>query len=192
MANAATVQITFGKNYVSTLGSSFDGDLTGDGELDAVGYTGRVVYGAGEAVVWLMGGSVGRARGSRRDIYDGYYVVGYYTLADVRVGVGGSQGRGFQSIDGVASIVFSDFRINGGAPTSGWVDMTAEADATEQRVTLHRLIFDDASTNAPVGVTSGSPDFDEFSAIPEPSSLGLLALGAGGLLARRRRDKAAA
>jgi hypothetical protein len=52
---------------------------------------------------------------------------------------------------------------------------------------VHRLIFDDASATAPTGLTSDSPAFPAWSAVPEPSSLGLLALGAGGLLARRRR-----
>jgi hypothetical protein len=54
-------------------------------------------------------------------------------------------------------------------------------------VQIHRLIFDDAFTTAPTGLTSASTGIQEWSAVPEPSSLGLLALGAGGLLARRRR-----
>ncbi len=54
---------------------------------------------------------------------------------------------------------------------------------------INRLIFDDESTTAPAGVVSGVAEA-EFSAVPEPSSLSLLALGAGGLLARRRRKAA--
>jgi hypothetical protein len=55
-----------------------------------------------------------------------------------------------------------------------------------------RFIFDDASGVAPTGVSHSSAAYPEYgAAVPEPSGLGLLALGAGGLLARRRRAMAA-
>jgi len=57
---------------------------------------------------------------------------------------------------------------------------------------VHRFIFDDATGIAPAGVTHSSAAFQEFgAAVPEPSGLGLLALGAGGVVARRRRALAA-
>jgi hypothetical protein len=61
-------------------------------------------------------------------------------------------------------------------------------------VQIHRLIFDDASTTAPTGLTSASTGIPEWqvSAVPEPgSNLALLALGAGGLTLRRRLKRAA-
>jgi hypothetical protein len=62
-------------------------------------------------------------------------------------------------------------------------------------VELHRFIFDDTTGAAPVGVTTATTGLSEYgatSAVPEAStSLGLLALGAGGLLTRRRQKRAA-
>jgi hypothetical protein len=91
---------------------------------------------------------------------------------------------------GLARLKFNDTQINGGVLTEGWVDVEAWGDTVgseRARVQFHRLIFDDASTTAPTGLTSASTGIQEWSAVPEPSSLALLALGAGGLLARRRR-----
>ena len=76
--------------------------------------------------------------------------------------------------------------------TAGWLQVNAfNTSATSHTVELSRLIFDAASATAPTGLTSASTGIGEWVAVPEPSSLGLLALGAGGLLARRRRSQAA-
>jgi hypothetical protein len=182
MANAATVQITFANNFVANTGnggsSSFMGDLTGDGVNDA-GYLvrGRSAYVKNRSYRVVAGARFGAGSNRRLVEFGPVYSVGYGT--DVQ-------------LSNVVAITFVDGRINGGATTHGWLDMTAQASNILQKVTLHRLIFDDASTAAPTGVTHASTGITEFSAVPEPSSLGLLALGAGGLLARRRRVKAAA
>jgi hypothetical protein len=60
------------------------------------------------------------------------------------------------------------------------------------RVELKRFIFDDTGAAVSgVGVADGAYPEYGTAALPEPSSPGLLALGAGGLLARRRRAVAA-
>jgi hypothetical protein len=96
---------------------------------------------------------------------------------------------------GLAAVVFSDENIRNGTQTYGWLDITAVANHPgEKRLTVHRLIFDDASTTAPTGLTSASTGIPEWqvSAVPEPgSNLALLALGAGGLTLRRRLKRAA-
>jgi hypothetical protein len=100
-------------------------------------------------------------------------------------------------LTGSASIFkFTDSRINGGAVTYGILDLTVShyggtaSSLGDYTVEIHRLVFDDDSTVAPRGVTAANT-YTSWTPIPEPSSLALLALGAGGLLARRRRAQAA-
>lgn len=180
MANGATVQITFANNFVANASTggltSFNGDLTGDMIADIVGSSF-----AFRADIRVPGGAIlGLASYSGSSSYV------------VSVGGGVLNLSGPATLQAVASINFSDTNVNGGAVTNGWLDLTASASSSGYKVQVNRLIFDDTSVTAPTGVTSSSPTFTEWQAIPEPSSLGLLALGAGGLLARRRREKTSA
>jgi hypothetical protein len=87
-------------------------------------------------------------------------------------------------------ITFTDQRINGGSPTGAWLQVNAfNTNTTNHTVELSRLIFDTESTTRPAFASIPGAQ-TEWSAVPEPSSLGLLALGAGGLLLRRRRAAA--
>jgi hypothetical protein len=99
----------------------------------------------------------------------------------------------FGSIRGLVQVSFVDGGIRGGAATSGYLDSIVAFNDPYGRVTLNRLIFDDAEGGAISGLSVHDAAYPEYvaAAVPEPSGLGLLALGAGGLLARRRRFVAA-
>lgn len=85
-------------------------------------------------------------------------------------------GSGHHHADGAFAITFTDSLINGGAPTVGEVHVTAISEGDPLRgdtnVTIDRLTYHDTV-----------PD--------QGSTLALLALGAGGVLAFRRRLQAA-
>jgi hypothetical protein len=190
-ADAATVQITFTGSYISTTGGSpLVTDFGGDGVAD-IGYLLRPGFPTSGAKLFVPSqGPLGQLLG----LASGISLVGpTSTFVVIDVAVGSSADWAFgagasTSKRGLAAVVFSDANIRNGAHTNGWLDITAVANHPgEKRLTVHRLIFDDASTTAPTGLTSASTGIAEWSAVPEPSSLGLLALGAGGLLARRRR-----
>ena len=100
-------------------------------------------------------------------------------------------GTSARNIKYLNPVTFTDSRINGGLPTDGYLEVNSiAAGSTANSVTLTRFVFDDASTTRPTGVSTTTP-YTPAVLIPEPSSLTLLALGAGGLLARRNRKKAA-
>ncbi len=86
------------------------------------------------------------------------------------------------------TVYFTDALINGGLLTFGRM----EASWAPGELTALRVVFNNDSTTAPTGPLAAS--YTEFgtSAVPEAStSLGLLALGAGGLVTRRRLKRKA-
>jgi hypothetical protein len=183
------VQITLNGNKISTTGGNqLVADLTGDNIVDLEplfgdstgigGPTGVMVYGSAGLVVASWAGYV-------------YHVRAGFGRLD---GVGDAVkfGSNVQSIVYLNPMTFSDARINGGATTSGWLEVNAfNTSTTDHTVQLTRLIFDDASTTRPVFAEIPGTQ-TEWAAVPEPSSLGLLALGAGGLALRRSRKAKAA
>jgi hypothetical protein len=98
---------------------------------------------------------------------------------------------------GLTQMNFTDTRINGGAPFGGWLETDYGGVVDHQNVwvpfvRVARLVFNDDSTTAPSGPLAASySEFVPASAVPEPSSLGLLALGAACLLTRRRLTRKA-
>jgi hypothetical protein len=186
-ANGATVQISFANNVVSTSAglTLFDADLSGDNEAeDLHGQLGYVKGSKRGVMLWsppaVVGGALSNLAGTSW--------VHYIGLAGASI-----QGAGWSR--GLVAFTFADQNMNGGSPTAGWLDVSATTSVVSgASVQIHRLIFDDASTNAPTGLTSASTGIPEWqvSAVPEPgSNLALLALGAGGLTLRRRLKRAA-
>jgi hypothetical protein len=190
-ANAATVQITFTGSYISTTGGETAGnhlvaDFGGDGAVDLFGILGRAgtgaVYNAG--LVFAGMGFIASA-----GLFSGYSA----RVFGAPLGV--SDGSGALVALGLVPISFTDANVRGGAPTLGYLDLMASAISPDRgRITVNRLVFDDATGGTIAGLNVSDAAFTEYStsAVPEAStSLGLLALGAGGILTRRRSKRAA-
>ena len=189
--HAATVQITLTGNMISTNGGiQLLGDLTGDGTADVV-FANPLIrlpstaggYADGVRVT-ILGAIVRASPGSR-----------YYLRAQFANGGVGIEGTVYAYVPGSINylnpITFTDARINGGATTNGYLQVNAfNTSRSNHTVALTRLVFDDASTIAPTGLSTGTT-YTPWVVIPEVSSLGLLALGAGGLAFRRNRKQAA-
>ncbi len=175
-SSAATVQITLTGNILTnTTAMDFNGDVTGDG-IDDLGATTNM----GTNVVSM-------------DIAGSVAIASYYVTSNLFYAAGPSAYASAatpQTISDLIPVTFTDSRINGGVATSGFLDVTAtNTSITEHSITLTRLIFDEMNPAAPTGPFADP--LPEATLVPEPSSLGLLALGAGGLAARRRRKNAA-
>ena len=189
-SSQAFVQITLLNNKISTGGNQLVADLTGDGTDDLT--FSSTTHGPTSAGFSALGGWV-RAGTWRSDSF----------LADASfgdplvlgVGVGDATGAGPSSVAYLNPIMFTDSRINEGTPTGAWLEVHAfNTSANDHTVELTRLIFDDTSATRPAftEIPGTQTEWAAVSAVPEPTTnLGLLALGAGGLLMRRRAKRIA-
>ncbi|MEY3895674.1 MAG: hypothetical protein RLZZ214_1193 [Verrucomicrobiota bacterium] len=84
---------------------------------------------------------------------------------------------------------------NGGTTNYGWVQVTASGLGNYDSYlsfTVNAYAYDNTGASIKAGATTAAPAGGGTSAVPEAStSLGLLALGAGGLLTRRRLKRKA-
>ena len=180
-------QITLTGNKLTLGGNFLNADVTGDGinDINITSFDAVDRGSNGGYVFAVINGSTVSAAINFRNPFSAYA-----QFASGGVGVPGSAGATPASIKYLNPISFTDARINGGASTQGYLEVHAFSTDTKHVVELTRLVFSPTSTTISTGGLSTSDTYTEWSAVPEPSSLGLLALGAGGLVARRRRQAA--
>lgn len=182
-SQAALVQITLSGNQVSSNnGNNLVADITGDSLPDLV--FANVQRNAGRypsARVQINGGPVFASSTGSAAQGDAQFAVGGIGVAAAQI-----QSSGID-IKYLNPITFTDSRINGGSATQGYLEVNSRVvRGSTASVVLTRLVFNDASTTLPGSGLGTGTTYTEWTPVPEPSSLGLLALGAGGLLARRR------
>lgn len=171
-AQAGTITINLLNNYISaTGGNHLNADLTGDGQPDvtitnAFFYVVKPHYTTfpspsynRSAVRVFLNGVTAYAR------HNGYYPSGSVQLGSQHGFRSGNYGTG--SLTGSIPIFFRDLHINNGTLTRGSLEVTVSdfAPAGGSKIQLNSFTYK-------------TPD--------QGSSLGLLAIGAGGVLALRR------
>jgi hypothetical protein len=167
-SQAGTITINLVNNYISVLGGNhLNADLTGDGHPDLtianVPYYHSFYY-----VTATLNGVKASAR------YDcSAYCFGHERLGERTAHF--SYGHGTSSLMGSIPIFFKDLHINGGAPTSGSLEVTVFGNHAEIRLDSLTYTSNTAFNRRGVAV----PD--------QGSSLALLATGAVGVMALRRR-----
>jgi len=179
-------QITLTGNKLTLGGNFLNADVTGDGinDINITSFDAVDKGSNGGYVFAVINGDMVSASINANDVcsVDAQF-------ATDGVGVASSAGT-LASIKYLNPISFTDARINGGESTQGYLEVHAFNTASKHVVELTRLVFNPNSTTMGTSGLSTSTTYTAWTAVPEPSSFGLLALGAGGLFARRRRQAA--
>lgn len=187
-AQGAAVKITLNATIVAGGANGLVTDLTGDSIAD-VAFS-SIQNATANLVRFKIDPLVGPGSGPVRAFKSGAYfgatarfVTGGFGTQYMPVIPGGG------TINYLNPISFTDTRISGGT-ILGYLAVSATSDSTTRSITLTRLIFDETTPGTrPVSGLVGEP---EWVPVPEPSNglLGL-ALGAAGVLRRRRESRAA-
>ena len=172
---ASTITINLVDNYISGSGGNhLNADLTGDGQPDLMiaGAFYRFSRNSSRyATPYQTHGTVGV---DLNGVHAYAFHSGQYPLGTVRLGSNSGHwaaGYGTASLNGLIPITFRDLHINNGALTSGSLEVTVS-------------IF---GTQGPAQIQLDSLTYNTRNNIPDQgSSLALLAIGAGGILALRR------
>jgi hypothetical protein len=182
----SAITINLAGNYISDdAGNHLNADLTGDGHPDltiasahflhATGFSGGTpspYYGVRTVRVNLNGVLASAVWRGYGDPYFGTVRLGSQSASWGQVPTSVSSTFGTRTLTGSIPIFFKDLHINGGAPTQGFLEVTVFG-------AYPMVQLDSFTYNAPVKLSASTvPD--------EGSSLALLAMGAGGILALRR------
>lgn len=192
-APGVLVQITQTNNSFSTNLLSLDPDLTGDGSPELILRAAR-----------LLVNSVGVSSmvSAAFSAIGGGYGFGVASVKATLVKTSNSGANGLQNSMTPAPATLTDTNfvtgsvilntahgsVNGGAPQAFVVQFKTEAsDSSAPTVKLERIVFDDGGGG--IGGFNPLTTYPEYAPIPEPNgfALGLLAVGASGIMARRRR-----
>lgn len=192
-ASGALVQITLFGNQIIASGDSLNADLTGDGTDDiAFGlrtYTNGSISQRGSVFLTAPGGS-GRAANASSFITASGGLEGFALVPGTSIGNSASSFAPGGELTGGILLTLTDSNF-GLTDREAFLEVIAGGTDSDRGVTLTRVVFnDDPDADGPLFAdVVGQGAFPE--AVPEVSSLALLALGAGGILLRRKRQNAA-
>ena len=168
-SQATAVTITLANDYVSSDGNHLNADLTGDGHPDLT-ITGAAFYNNHLTMTDRKSSAAVILNGIQARAFSSGYP--FFRLQLGSRMLSGYPTASPHSLTGSIPIFFKDLHINGGAPTAG----SLEVRLFGAEVQLASLTY--TSNTAVQGSRLAVPD--------QGSSLALLALGAGGVLALRQ------
>ncbi len=174
-SQSATVETDLSGNGVSmtngTFATSLNLDLTGDGIDDFSSsslFSAAINEPGGQGVSLQIGGSEARAFHGKK-VYSWSYSTtsgklekyqSTFTGFSLKVGYSSFVSYEPQELTGFIPVKFTDAAINGGAESNGWVQVrVASTGVDDHAIELVKLIYDDASTEAP-DLYGGSIDGD--------------------------------